>query len=89
MSNKIELRLALRVEGDWWNAYVAERGTMEGARKIGSILMAAVSDNEERKKAFMEVMQSFMSDILKETTGVRPLWWETQEAPEHERSGNA
>lgn len=89
MSSKVELRLALRAEGDWWNAYIAESGTMEGAHKVGSILMAAVHDNEERKEAFMKLMQSFMSDVLKDVTGVRPLWWEPKTAPERERAGNA
>lgn len=89
MNNRPQLRLALRVEGDWWNAYIAETGTMEGARQVGSILMAAVRDNEDRKKAFMELMQGFMSDVLKDVTGARPLWWEAQNAPEHERAGRA
>ena len=85
----MEMRLALRVEGDWWNAYIAVSGTMEGARLIGSILMATVRDNEDRKKAFMELMQGIMSDAIKEMTGARPLWWEARDAPGHERSGNA
>lgn len=89
MSKKAELRLALRVEGDWWNAYFAESGTMEGARKVGSILMAAVQDSEDRKQAFMTLMQSFMSDVIKDVMGSRPLWWESKPAPEHERAGNA
>lgn len=89
MSDKIELRLAFRTEGDWWNAYIAESGTMSGARKVGSILMAAVRDNVDRKQAFMALMQSFMSDVLKDVTGSRPLWWEPKAAPEHERAGNA
>jgi len=87
--SKVELRLALRVEGEWWNAYVAHAGTMDGAHKVGSILMVAVRDNEARKKAFMKLMQDVMSDVLKEATGLRPLWFEAQAAPEHERAGNA
>ena len=37
------LRLALRVEGHWWNAYAAPMNTMEGAVLLGSIGMGAVT----------------------------------------------
>ena len=35
-------RLAMRVEGDFWRAYYAMPGTMEGALLLGSIAMGAV-----------------------------------------------
>lgn len=89
MPDKPMLRLALRQEGEWWNAYIATTDTMDGAHKVGSILLAAVQDNEDRKKAFMDLMQGFMSDVIKQTFGSRPSWWETTAAPSHERAGNA
>jgi hypothetical protein len=42
-------RLAMRHEGNMWNAYYAMVGTMEGAIPLGSIAMAAIESNEKRK----------------------------------------
>jgi hypothetical protein len=82
-------RLAMRHEGNFWNAYYALPGTMEGAILLGSIAMKFVQD-AERKAAFMHLMREAVSDILEEQTGVRPTWPEPegQTAPEHERSGH-
>lgn len=82
-------RLALRVEGQMWNAYYALSNTMEGAVHLGSIAMVAVRENPERKQAFMGLMQDFVADIIEERTGVRPDWNGERRAPEHERAGNA
>jgi hypothetical protein len=81
-------RLAMRVEGENWNAYYASRDTMEGAIPLGSIRMGAVRDNAKRKQAFMALMQDIVADFLKEHFGQAPAWT-TQTAPEHERSGSA
>lgn len=85
----MKMRLALRREGEWWNAYLAQMDTMDGARKIGSILLGAVENNEERKRAFMDLMKDVMTEAIKEITGKLPDWWEEQEAPEHEKAGRA
>lgn len=82
-----EVRIALRVEGKFWTAYLAKSGTMEGCRKLGSILMDAVAD-QERKVAFMDLMQSYVTDVIK-AAGSEALEWEQRAAPEHERVGNA
>ena len=50
-------RLALRHEGNFWNAYYALPGTMEGALFLGSIAMAFVVENTERKELFMAMMR--------------------------------
>lgn len=81
-------RLALRVEGNFWNAYYALPGTMEGAVLLGSIAMQFVKD-PARKQVFMDLMREAVSDILEELTGVRPSWPAVpQTAPEHERAGH-
>lgn len=82
-------RLAMRHEGDNWNAYYAMPGTMDGAIFLGSIRMGAVVDNAERKQAFMLMMRDIVADIIEENTGYRPTWGGPQTAPEHERSGSA
>lgn len=82
-------RLALRHEGNFWNAYYAMPDTMKGAIFIGSIAIRFVGDNKKRKRAFMLLMQEAVSDIIEEATGARPEWPHgPQSAPESERSGH-
>lgn len=83
------IRLAMRVEGDWWVAYMARADTMDGAKRLGSILMGIVEDNPSRKLAFMDLMQAAMSDAIKTVFGQTPDWNEPQPAPEAERAGRA
>jgi hypothetical protein len=84
------LRLALRGEGRWWNAYLAKPDTMDDALQIGSILLSAVEGHPERKEAFMNLMKEVTADAIKAVTGEVPDHWnEPQSAPESERSGNA
>jgi hypothetical protein len=80
-------RLALRVEGIWWNAYYT-LGTMEEAIHLGSIRLTAAS-NPKVKSAFMDIMQDVVSSMIEDATGLTPGWGEPQKAPESERSGNA
>lgn len=82
------IRLALRVEGDWWVAYLARSDTMEGAHRLGSILMGIVETNKERKKAFMDLMKSALSDAIEDIFDQQPTW-KQEKAPEAERSGRA
>lgn len=82
-------RLALRHEGNWWNAYYAYNDTMEGSILLGSIGMSVIQANEAHKIKFMELMKDVVTDIIEETVGVRPSWTESTKAPEHERSGHS
>jgi hypothetical protein len=82
-------RLALRHEGESWNAYYALNDTMEGAIPLGSIRMAAVTNNPPRKQAFMELMRDIVSEIVQNKTGVTPEWKEPVPGPDNERSGHA
>lgn len=80
-------RLAMRHEGEWWNAYYAMPDTMEGAIQLGSIRITAV-DRPDRKTAFMQCMREVVADIIEEKIGVRPVWGGAHAAPERERSGH-
>lgn len=82
-------RLAMRQEGGMWNAYYALQETMEGAIHLGSIRMGAIVKSRERKQAFMDMMRDIVADIIEEETGIRPTWGGPEDAPEHERAGNA
>lgn len=83
------IRLAMRVEGDWWVAYMAKMDTMDGARRLGSILLGIVERSPERKQAFMALMQDAMADAIREVFGHTPDWNAPQQAPEAERVGRA
>lgn len=67
-------RLAIRGEGNLLKAYYAQPDTMDGAVFLGSIQLAFVIDNEDRKQRFMKLMQDSLSDILEEEMGVQPEW---------------
>lgn len=82
-------RLAMRHEGNFWNAYYALPDTMDNAVQLGSIAIAAIANNGERKTEFMSMMRDIVADIIHEKTGIRPTWPDgLQIAPEAERSGH-
>lgn len=80
-------RLAMRAEGDNWNAYYAPLGTMKGAIFLGSIKMRFVQDSK-RRKDFMGIMKDAVADIVEEKIGTRPTWENEKPAPDSERSGH-
>lgn len=81
-------RLAMRREGKMWNAYYAMPNTMDGAVLLGSIAVAAIAENDERKNAFLGMMRSVVADVIEDETGQRPTWTGVRSAPESERSGH-
>lgn len=87
MTTKIG-RLAMRHEGDDWNAYYAMTDTMDGALHLGSIKMRFVQ-TKERRDAFMALMQESVADLIEETTGQRPSWNKPTTAPMREKAGHA
>lgn len=86
--NKMGMRLALRVEGEWWVCYVAKPGTMDLAVEIARIRMSMVED-QERKHAFMDLCRSCMEEIVRRIGGTTLGWNDPVAAPEHEKAGNA
>ena len=82
-------RLAMRQEGQYWNAYYALPSSMAEPILLGSIRMGAITENPERKQDFMQMMREIVSDIIEVETGVRPTWGGPTAAPEHERAGEA
>lgn len=88
-TKRIQIRLALREEGSFWNAYLTLPDTMKDAKLIGSIMIAPVRNNPEIKDAFMAVMKRVLADAIEDMTGERPVTWMTEAAPESERSGHS
>jgi hypothetical protein len=87
--SKSLLRLAMREEGSFWNAYIAETSTMRGALLIGCIPMADVRNNIAIKTRFMGLMQDVMTESINEATGAEVSDYEVRPAPEIERGGKA
>ena len=85
------IRLAFRVEGDWWVAYLAKRSSMDNARELGRVLMGIVTgpNSEERKQAFMDLMKAAIAGATDQLWNIKPEFWDEQPAPEHEKSGSA
>ncbi len=82
-------RLAMRVEGDFWVAYWAKLGTMNGAVVLGTLRMNLAED-PGMKAAFMALMQAAFAAIVKQTLKADVVWPDPPEvAPEHERAGRA
>ena len=83
-------RLAMRVEGNNWNAYYALTDTMVDAVFLGSIALRFVPAESMRYYLFINLMRGAVADIIEELTGERPEFPSgIVPAPEHERSGNA
>lgn len=82
-------RLAMRGEGDWWVAYYAEVGTMDGAHELARVSMGLVRE-QKRRDQFIGLMRELYADLVEGALGIRPTFPEPpQPAPEHERSGHA
>ena len=85
----MQIRLALREEGGFWNAYIAQIGTMDGAKRIGSIAIGAAKKNPAVKEEFLDLMKRVLADTVEDMTGSAPEAWDIIPAPESERAGNA
>lgn len=85
----MNIRLAFREEGSFWNAYLARSDTMKDAKLIGSIMIGAVRKNADAKAAFMALMQQILADAVEDVTGEQPEKWDIGPAPEAERAGHS
>ena len=68
----LPMRLALRAEGDKWNAYVARANTMKDAIWIGSIALRFIEGNDKRKNAFIAIMTEALGELIEEFYGLKP-----------------
>lgn len=84
----MQMRLAFRQEGNFWNAYVAGMGTMDKSFLLGSIMMGVVANRPDRKAAFMDLMKDAFADAAQAVTGERPAVFDERPAPETERAGH-
>jgi hypothetical protein len=85
---QMDMRLALREEGPFWNAYLALPNTMHGARLIGSIAIGPMKRNEKLREHFKALMKECLAEAIKELTGKTPGSFREGPAPEAERAGH-
>jgi hypothetical protein len=88
-SKKVEVgRLALRHEGQWWNAYWAKyQDSMNEAILLGSIRINLAHGTA--KSDFVVAMKSAFDNVVLETIGEKPTWSDPHPAPEDERESGA
>jgi hypothetical protein len=71
---QLPMKLCIRAEGDNWNAYIESTDTTNpGFVYIGSIAKTFIENNEQRKKAFINLMKEAMSDLVEDITGYKTL----------------
>ena len=84
------IRIAIRQEGNFINAYLTQPGSLEGGVLMGSI-SAGLCNADERNETFELFKQAIETGAgaLLESLGVSVVGMETREAAEHEKAGNA
>ncbi len=82
--NKLKNRVALREEGEYWNAYLAQINTMEDSLLVASIRLDIVYNDPIAKNAFMELAKHIMKNTL-ESIGAEVTRWDLKSAPDHEK----
>ena len=85
---ELPIRLALRKEGKFWCAYIAEPDSMKKAFLLGSIAIGPVTRDADLKERFQQLMMDAMALGIEEVLGERPDHMEISDAPESERSGH-
>jgi hypothetical protein len=90
MSEKksIGMRLAIRKEGRFVNAYAALENTMQGAVLLGSMAAGLCEEDDTIWKRWKALMIDIMAEAVEKMFGERPDMPE-RPAPEHEKSGEA
>ena len=82
------IRLAIRKEGEFVNAYLAQSDSMEGAVLLGSIRRTILERDDSIWEKWKKLMTDAVSNAIHDQFDQRPTF-EEQRAPEHERAGEA
>jgi hypothetical protein len=88
MKEQMAMRLAIREEGEFVNAYHAAPNTMEGAMLVGSIRAAILRQHRDIWQDWKNLMTRAYQVVIHDVTGIHAEMNE-QAAPEHEKSGRA
>jgi hypothetical protein len=83
----LPLRLAFRIEGEWWNAYMTDTDTMKRAVHLGAIRKTLAEAHPKLKNDFMDLMKRSFELVLRTLASAQVTGWETPvKAPEEERT---
>lgn len=88
MTENLLIRLAIRREGEFVNAYHAASGTMDGAMLVGSIRVSILDAHKDIWEDWKALMSRAYQTVVHDATGCEVEMNEGP-APEHERSGRA
>jgi len=88
MTEQLAMRLAIRAEGDFVNAYHAAPDTMLGATLIGSFRRSVLEQQPGMFERWKALVSEAYVKTIEDATGIRPQLTEGP-APVHERSGRA
>lgn len=89
MSTKGEIRLCIRREGDFANAYIAPKDTMQDALLIGSISTSICNMRPGLFDEFVACMENAIRALVEVGIGGQVLKMQREPAPEHEKAGRA
>lgn len=70
----MNLRLAMRIDDEWWVAFAAQPDTMDGAVELMRISLALVKQDNILKERVMEVAKEAFDAACREALGVTPEW---------------
>jgi hypothetical protein len=87
VSNAPQVRIAIRQEGAFINAYIAGMKDMKDAKLIGSISLALCELDRVHFERFVVVMSDGFKALV-EQTGLTVTDMQQQAAPEHEKAGH-
>ncbi len=84
------IRIAIRQEGNFINAYLAQPGSLEGGVLLGAISVGLCNADEKNEtfQLFKQAVEAGAAALLKQL-GVSVVGMETREAAEHEKAGHA
>lgn len=83
------VRLAIRNEGEFVNAYIALTTSMADAMLIGSVLRGALDATPGAFDRWKQLMSDILASGITKALGAPPLDMIEETPPEHERSGRA
>jgi hypothetical protein len=72
----MKMRIAIRQENGYWNAYFAEPDNMKDAILLGSIVLAPIKKSPELREEFLQMMRRTLEIIISDITDdPTPLQW--------------
>lgn len=81
-------RLAFRHEGEYVNAYLASRETMEDSTLLATCRVTMLNGRVDFWDRWKAMVTEMFGAVVEDVTGSEPVRYDEERAPEHERSGH-